>query len=206
MSPRPLFRQDPDYPLPVRSRLGDRAPDVLWALGDTSFLERPAVALVGSRDLLPENQAFAAQVGRMAAAMGFVLVSGNARGADRTAQDACLAQGGHVICVVADKLTSHKPDPNILYLSEEACDLGFSARRALSRNRIIHCLGAVTFVAQSNFGKGGTWDGTMKNLRGHWSPVFCCRDGREATEEFIFRGATAITIDDIGRILYEQSR
>ncbi len=203
---RPLVASEEEYPSLLNTRLGYDAPGVLWAMGDCSLLERPAVALVGSRDLLPDNLEYARMVGHMAAAQGVVLVSGNARGADREAQDTCLAHGGQVICVVADKLKNQSPAPNILYLSEDSYDLGFSSRRALSRNRIIHCLGSATFVAQSSFGRGGTWDGTMKNLRSRWSAVYCCQDGRQATEEFVFRGAIPITIDDIGRVIYEQSR
>ena len=65
----------------------------------------PAVALVGSRELRAENRKFAAAVGYRAAEEGLTLVSGNARGADRTAQEACLAAGGRVISIVADELS-----------------------------------------------------------------------------------------------------
>ena len=87
------------------------------------------VALVGSRELREENWKFAAEVGRQAALQGYVLVSGNARGADRTAQEACLAAGGKVICVVADDLWKQPLRENILYLSEDDFEEGFSAQR-----------------------------------------------------------------------------
>ena len=100
----PVTRVSGDYPLLLRKRLGLLSPGCLWARGDLSMLTEPAVAVVGSRDLLPENRRFAAQAGRQAAQQGYVLVSGNARGTDRTAQEACLAAGGRVISVVADEL------------------------------------------------------------------------------------------------------
>lgn len=82
-----------DYPPRLRERLGNDAPAALFLLGDRSLLQRPAIALVGARDLREEGRAFAEAVGRLAARSGHVLVSGNARGADQTAQEACLEAG-----------------------------------------------------------------------------------------------------------------
>lgn len=188
----PVTRVNPVYPERVKQRLGWDCPGVLWAKGDLSLLAKPAVALVGSRDLLPENRAFAEEAGRQAAKQGFVLISGNARGADKAAQEACLAAGGQVICVVADSLESHMLQPDILYLSEDGFDLPFSSQRALSRNRVIHALGMRILVAQCSLGKGGTWDGTVKNLRHNWSPVFCFRDGSPSMAELAAMGARLI--------------
>lgn len=193
----PLTRASEGYPVIVRKRLVADAPGVLWAKGDLSLLNTPAIALVGSRDLRKENLAFAEEVGRQAALQGLTLVSGNARGADKTAQKACLCAGGQVISVVADSLEKHKGKDNVLYLSENSFDEVFTAQRALSRNRVIHALGRIVLVAQADFQKGGTWDGTVKNLRQGWSPVACFRDGSEAAAELEQLGAYGIGIDDL---------
>lgn len=188
----PVTRVSKDYPCLLRSRMGLDAPGCLWAKGDLSLLTRPAIALVGSRELYEKNRLFAEEVGRQAALQGYVLVSGNAKGADRQAQEACLASGGSVISVVADELADKPRMPNVLWLSEDGFDQTFSALRALSRNRVIHSLGDVTLVAQCTLGKGGTWDGTLKNLHHGYSPVCCYRDESEAMEELIRRGATPV--------------
>lgn len=185
----PLTWVSAGYPGLLRKRLGLDSPGCLWVKGDVSLLEKPAVSLVGSRDLEPENRWFAEAVGIMAAEKDFVLVSGNARGADRAAQDACLETGGKVISIVADRLDRQKSHKNILFISEDGFSEGFSPQRALSRNRLIHSLGLVTFVAQSGLEKGGTWDGTVKNLRSGWSPVAVFRDGSEASLELEQMGA-----------------
>ena len=83
----------------------------------------------------------------------------------------------------------------MLWLSEEGYDLPFSSWRALSRNRVIHCLAQRTFVAQSALGKGGIWDGTTKNLHHSWSPVFCFADGSPAVADLVCRGASAIGLE-----------
>ncbi len=190
-----LTRAGKSYPLAVRKRLGDDSPGSIWAKGDTSLLTTPMISLVGSRDLCTANMEFAAAVGREAALQGYTLVSGNARGADKTAQESCLAAGGNVICVVADNLGKHAQKDRVLYLSEDGFDCAFSSQRALSRNRIIHCLGQMTFVAQSALGTGGTWDGTVKNLQNRWSTVFCYDDGSNAAGELEMLGAHLIKED-----------
>lgn len=193
----PITRVSDSYPLQIRRRLGLEAPGVLWAKGDISLLQKPAVALVGSRELASQNRVFAMQLGVQAARQGFVLVSGNARGADRTAQDSCLSGGGRVICVVADELQRHTPGDRILYLSEDGYDLRFSAYRALKRNAVIHALASRTFVARCRLGKGGTWDGTVTNLKRGYSPVFCCDDGSPAADELEQMGAKLIRDKDL---------
>lgn len=193
----PLTRISEGYPLHLRKRLGLDSPGVLWARGDAGLLLQPMVALVGSRELREENWKFAAEVGRQAALQGYVLVSGNARGADRTAQESCLAAGGSVICVVADELWKQPLREGVLYLSEDDYEEGFSAQRALSRNRVIHALGLKTFVAQSSLRTGGTWDGTVKNLTRGWSDVFGFRDGSEAMTELSQMGMELIGMEDL---------
>lgn len=193
----PMTRVSGGYPHRIREKLGPESSGCLWAMGDVDILKMPAVALVGSRELSADNEAFAREVGRQAALQGYALVSGNARGADRAAQDACLEAGGKVICVVADSLVSHRVRDNVLYLSEDGFDLPFSAQRAISRNRVIHSLGEKTFVAQSGYQTGGTWDGTVKNLRFNWSPVYMYRDGSAVAELLIQMGANAATIESL---------
>ena len=197
MGCRPITRVSPEYPLILRQRLGLDSPGCLWVKGDVSLLNAPAIALVGSRDIRERNREFAEEVGRQAALQGLTLVSGNARGADRASQNACLGAGGQVISVVADELSKQPFRENILYVSEEGFDEPFSSQRALSRNRVIHALGRMVFVAQSDLGKGGTWDGTVKNLRFGWSPVACFRDGSEASIQLEQMGAYLIDKTDV---------
>ena len=194
----PITRVSEHYPLIVRKRLGLDSPGVLWGKGDVNLLNGPKISLVGSRDLLPQNREFAREVGRQAAIQGYVLVSGNARGADREAQRACLAAGGQIIVVVADSLAEHTQKENVLYLSEDGFDLEFSAQRALSRNRVIHCLGNLTMVAQCALGTGGTWDGTTRNLRHGWSPVCCYADGSAAMKELEQMGGQMVALSSLG--------
>ena len=193
----PLTRAGEQYPLAVRKRLGEDSPGCLWAKGDLTLLDGPMISLVGSRELNSRNREFAEEAGSQAAKQGIVLVSGNARGADKVAQEACLAAGGRVISVVADSLQSHREKERILYLSEDGFDEVFSAQRALSRNRVIHTLGAVTLVAQATLYSGGSWHGTVRNLQNCWSKVFCFDDESDASFQLQQLGAFPVNIGDI---------
>ena len=193
----PLPRLSPRYPRRLLEALGDDAPACLWARGDLSLLETEGIALVGSRDLLPKNAAFAWEAGKQAARQGLALISGNARGADRTAQNAAISRGGDVILFLADRLTDHVPPKNALFLSEEGFDLEFSAQRALSRNRCIHALGLSAIAAQCSLGTGGTWDGSVKNLRYSWSPLYVFADGSESARQLEQMGAQLIGLEEL---------
>lgn len=193
----PVTRVSAHYPVIVRQRLGLDSPGCLWVKGDPAMLEEPGIALVGSRDMRPQNLGFAREVGRQAAIQGLVLVSGNARGADRAAQDACLEAGGRVVSIVADELERCAPHSRVTYVSEDGFNLGFSAQRALSRNRVIHALGRMVFVAQARLGRGGTWDGVSRNLRLGFSSVACFRDGSDAMAELEQMGAFLVGMEDL---------
>ncbi len=198
-----LSRVSGEYPDIVVRKLGLDSPGCLWLKGDAALLKTPCVALVGSREIAAENAEFARQVGMQAALQGYTLVSGNARGADRIAQNACLEHGGRVICIVADELDNKIPRKDVLYISEDGFSEPFSAQRAISRNRVIHILGRRTFVAQSDLHIGGTWDGSAKNLRHGWSDVYCFRDGSAAAAELEQMGAELIGAEalvDIGAL------
>lgn len=194
---RVLTRVSEGYPMQVRNKLGLDSPGCLWAKGDISLLGRPSVSAVGSRDLRKANRDFAREVGTQAAKQSYVLVSGNARGADTVAQEACLAAGGCVISVVADSLEKQPLRERVLYISEDSFDESFSPQRALSRNRVIHALSSKTFVSQCAEESGGTWDGTVKNLKAGYSSVYCFRDGSKAVAMLADLGAMPIDIHQL---------
>lgn len=192
-----ITRVSQGYPRRLRVRLGLDSPGCLWIKGDCTILHTPAISLVGSRELCKANLIFAETAGKQAALQGLTLISGNARGADTAAQEACLAHGGRVISVVADRLEDHPLRERVLYVSEDGFDLDFSPQRALSRNRVIHGLGQGVLVAQCSLGKGGTWDGTVKNLKYGWSPVFCYHDGSQAVMQLLQMGALPVNTDQL---------
>jgi DNA processing protein len=75
-------------------------PLVLWVRGSIDALERPAVAMVGSRAASPYGLAVAERLGADLAARGLVVVSGLARGVDSAAHRGALAGGGATVAVL----------------------------------------------------------------------------------------------------------
>lgn len=188
---------NPAFPQALKLTLSRQCPPVLFCRGALPLTQQPGIALVGARALREPGAAFARTVGQLAAAQHRTLISGNARGADQTAQNACLAAGGAVVSFVADRLSAHAPQERTLFCSEGGFDLGFSAARALSRNRLIHAMAQAVFVAQTACGTGGTWAGTTENLQKGWSPVYVCDDGSDGAQALVARGATAVTAGNL---------
>ena len=187
-----ITRLDSRFPRRLREQLGTRCPAALFCRGDLRLLQRPCISVVGSRHLASPGAQFAAQAGRLAAREGFTLCSGDAMGADRTAQEACLRGGGSVLIFPATELVYCPVRENVLYAAEGGFELGFSAQRALGRNRFIHAMGEKTLVAQTGFGKGGTWSGSLDNLQHEYSPLFVFDDGSEGARALCARGATPV--------------
>lgn len=187
-----LTRISEQYPVALAKKLGLSCPPVLFAKGDLSLLQYRAISVVGSRRLAPEGFAFAQTAGRLIAQEGFALCSGGAEGADRTAQRAAMENGGCAVIFTPQELYKYRPEKNTLYLSEDGFDLPFSTPRALSRNRLIHAMGEKVLVAQVRNGIGGTWSGTVENLRQGYSPVFVHDDGSEGARALMERGAAGV--------------
>lgn len=93
-----LTLDDPDYPLLLRE-IAD-PPPLLFLKGDSSLLQLPQVAIVGSRHPSlagkADAQAFAAEL----AGVGLVITSGMARGIDASAHAGTLRVSGKTIAVL----------------------------------------------------------------------------------------------------------
>lgn len=186
-----LTRIADGFPQRLR-RLQMDCPATLFCRGDVKLLQSRCVSLVGARNIMPENREFACRVGLLAAREGVTLVTGGARGADTAAQEACLQAGGSAICFVPDELYRHPPRERVLYCSADGFAQPFTSIRALSRNGLIHALGEKTVVAQAGLRSGGSWSGTVDNLRRRLSEVYVFEDGSEAARTLCELGATPV--------------
>ena len=112
---------------------------------------------------------------------------------------------------LADSLKRHLTDRRyevplsegrLLLVSEHGPDLEFTTPRAMSRNRLIHAMGEKVLVAQSDYGSGGTWSGTMENIKAGWSPVFMFSGEPEdpGTRGLMERGAAPVSMDELKQL------
>jgi DNA processing protein len=94
----PLTCFDAEYPKLLNEIVDP--PVVLWHRGALDCLDRPAVAIVGSRRATPSGLVVARELARGIAEAGLVVVSGLARGIDAAAHLGTLAAGGQTIAVL----------------------------------------------------------------------------------------------------------
>lgn len=157
---------DDEYPKALRDM--PDPPPVLWALGNTALLNRPAIAMVGARNASSLGIRMTRFLATDLGAAGFVIVSGLARGIDAAAHSASLATG--TIAVQAGGLDVVYPRENSalhdeiaqqgLRLSENPLGLTPQSRHFPQRNRIIAGLAQATLVVE-----GALRSGTMITAR-----------------------------------------
>lgn len=156
---RLLVHGEPDYPCALLD-LPD-APPILWALGDVSLLNRPAVAMVGARNASSLGIRTARRLGQGLAAAGFTIISGLARGIDAEAHAAALAEGGsaRTVAVMAGGVDVIYPPENSglaveiavkgCRISEQPPGLEPQARHFPLRNRLVSGLALAVIVVEA---------------------------------------------------------
>ncbi|HEV8597779.1 MAG TPA: DNA-processing protein DprA [Gemmatimonadales bacterium] len=157
-----LLPEDPDFPEMLAS-IPD-PPTYLFLQGNLALLERPAVAIVGSRDHTRYGAEVCRAVARAAAEAGLVVVSGMARGLDAIAHWGALDAKGDTIGVLGNGLGVIYPQSNRA-LYEQVVNRGLLLTECLPgerpkeggfprRNRLISGLARVTVVVEAAMTSG----------------------------------------------------
>ncbi|HET9444503.1 MAG TPA: DNA-processing protein DprA [Acidimicrobiales bacterium] len=140
-------------------------PPLLFRQGDVAALDRPAVAIVGTRRCTGYGLDVARELGRDLAAVGITVVSGLALGIDGAAHEGALAAGGAPpVAVVGSGLDVVYPRRHArlwrrvreagLLLSEAPLGAAPEAWRFPLRNRVIAALARVVVVVESHAAGG----------------------------------------------------
>src|SRR5229473_412010 len=157
---RPVALGEPEYPRAL-ARIDD-APPLISVRGSAALLDRPMVAIVGSRNASAAGAKMAGRLARDLGQAGFAIVSGLARGIDAAAHRASLSSGtiavlaGGLDCIYppehADLLESILVDG--VALSEMPMGWEPRARDFPRRNRLISglALGVVVIEAARRSG------------------------------------------------------
>ena len=125
-----MFIGTPAYPKLLASL--ETAPPVISARGGIGLLDRPAVAIVGARNVSAAGARFARRLATDLAAEEMEVASGLARGIDAAAHQGAMAGG--TIAVVAGGLDIVYPPENAGLMSEIA-KKGPDHRRTKARHR-----------------------------------------------------------------------
>ncbi|KPG99495.1 DNA processing protein DprA [Pseudomonas sp. RIT-PI-q] len=158
-----LMWDQPEYPA-LLAEIND-APPLLFVAGDPDILEKPQLAMVGSRRASRPGMDTAAAVSRSLASAGFVITSGLALGIDAAAHQAALDGGGRTVGVLGTGLEKFYPQRNrrladamiasgSAVLSEFPLDAGPSASNFPRRNRIISGLSLGVLVVEASVASG----------------------------------------------------
>jgi len=160
---RIVSRWDAAYP--PRLRLVSAPPPILFARGDTTFLEGPAVAIVGTRAPSAAGVAFATRLARAIGARGIAVASGMARGIDTAAHRGALdAGGGGTVAVLGTGVDVVYPAENSdlmariidhgCVISEQWCGTPGAAHVFPRRNRIISGISEGVVVVEGGIKSG----------------------------------------------------
>jgi DNA processing protein len=160
---RVWIRGDDDDP--IRDEVPDRPAVLLGEGARPEALERPRVAIVGTRAATPHGLADARELGAYLADAGFTIVSGLAIGIDGAAHEGALDVDGTVVGVVATGLDVVYPRRHAqlfararesgLVVGEHGYGVGPEAWRFPVRNRIIAALADAVVVVEATV-TGGT--------------------------------------------------
>jgi DNA protecting protein DprA len=168
-----LSRDSSDYPKRLGEVLGNKAPPTLYYWGNLDLLNGPSVGFCGSREASDKGIAVAADVAKQVVALGWVVVSGHARGVDTTAHRTALENGGSTIIVAPEGLLTFKlraelkriaKPEHILIISEFAPEARWTVYHAMTRNRTIIGLSDAMVLVESRT-EGGTFEAGNTTLR-----------------------------------------
>ena len=159
---RLLLACDADFPPQLGE--GITAPPLLFARGNTEWLHRPSVAIVGSRHATPQAMRIAGEFGEALAAAGIVTVSGMAAGIDSAAHEGALRKQGGTVAVwgtgidrvypVANKALAHRIAEEGCVLSEFPLGTRPLAGNFPRRNRLIAALSSAVLVVEAALESG----------------------------------------------------
>ena len=160
------------YPLPLQAI--DSAPPLLAVEGDPTVLNRPCIAMVGSRNASAAGLKLTAVLAREFGEAGFIIVSGLARGIDTAAHEASLENG--TVAVLAGGLDEIYPPQN-LPLLRRLCEHGAAisempigwaprGRDFPRRNRLVSGLALGTVVVEAARKSGSLITARFANEQG----------------------------------------
>lgn len=186
-----ISRSDTDYPVRYKKHLKDKAPPLLFGVGNRSLLNGGGLGIVGSRNVDEEGEAFTRQVAELCAYNRMPVVSGGARGVDQISMTAALKAGGMTIGILAENLLKKSverdarhaiADGRLLLLSPYHPNARFSVGTAMGRNKLIYAMADYGLIVSAEYKKGGTWAGAEEELKRENSlPVFV-RIGNKAPQ------------------------
>jgi DNA processing protein len=202
---RIITRSEEKYPQKLKLKLKKNSPPVIYYSGNLDLVNKPGVAIVGSRDVDNDGKLFTEKLAAKCAKEALTVVSGGARGVDSIAEETAIVEGGQVISVASDNLISRIKEKkvrdgllqdNMLIMSSVNPTARFSVYSAMDRNKYIYALSDYAVVVASKENSGGTWTGALENLKKKLSPLFvrCSNDMPSGNIKLLEQGGKPIDV------------
>ena len=93
-------------------------PIILYAKGNVEALQKPGIAVIGTRNISPFAKKTGQRIGEFVAEHGYTVISGLAAGCDTAGHVGCLKAGGITVAFVGTPLDQTYPPENIQLAKE----------------------------------------------------------------------------------------
>ncbi|HEV7236562.1 MAG TPA: DNA-processing protein DprA [Ktedonobacteraceae bacterium] len=149
---------DERYPRLLPQRMGDSAPPLLYCHGYLSLLQSSGVSIVGARNASSQSLALTASLAAQLADNGMNVISGYAKGVDTAAHVGALVSGGTTTVVLSSGIFDFRAKrefegtewkKNTLAISQFQPDEKWSARNAMTRNKLICALSEAMIIMEA---------------------------------------------------------
>jgi len=94
------------------------ADPVIYYSGELELLQRPAVAVIGSRDVSADGVARATRIAKLLSGQGVTIVSGLAKGVDTAAHKGAIEADGDTVAVIGTPIDKAYPAENAALQAE----------------------------------------------------------------------------------------
>lgn len=210
MQTKILYESDKDFPRQLKEI--KKNPKLLYVKGNISLLNKPSIAIVGSRNYSEYGKRMAKKFTKELVNEGFSIVSGLALGIDKFAHEECIFSGGKTVAVIASGFNHIFPEENkLLYekilkmggcvITEYSPDIEAKKEYFPTRNRLISGLSLGTLVIEASYRSGTSI--TARYCIEQNRKLFCIPNSIESknatgTNNLIKKGANLVTnIEDI---------
>jgi len=207
-----LSSYDDEYPINYKIKLRDVIKPILFGVGTKEFLNSPSLGIVGPRDSGLSSLKYSEKAGAKCAENQISIVTGGARGVDTYAINGALGNGGRVINILTaelfkesinEKYKKFTLENNLILLSTQLPEEGWSIGRAMDRNKYIYALSDGVLVPECKKESGGTWSGIIENQKKSYSTLYFRPSNESNIDNKIYEGGaishTELNLEDLKR-------
>ena len=192
-----LSRSDINYPKQIKTHLKEKAPPLLFGAGNQSLINLGGLALIGARELKPEQNYFTQRLIKTCAENELAIISGDMKGFDQMVIKSALEAGTYSINVVAGSLLKKLSCPIIqsnirrgylALVSPFYLNAGFSVGALMGRNKLLYAMADHALVVSCDHQKGVAWAGAIEELKRKSSKsVFVRAENKGGGEEALLK-------------------